>query len=114
MVFSGSIGVSQFAPQDFQEVKGSNFLAGFRAGLQRDSRDSYLRPTQGSLLSLSYEECVGDKVFPLVNAEFLARLPNSRLDIIDAGHFTWEDAADEYAALVTNWWRGGYREGERT
>jgi pimeloyl-ACP methyl ester carboxylesterase len=45
---------------------------------------------------------------PPVNAEFLqARLPNSRLDIVNAGHFTWEDAADEYAALVTNWWVEG-------
>ena len=30
------------------------------------------------------------------------------LVVIDAGHFTWEDAADEYAALVTSWWGGGY------
>ncbi len=44
-----------------------------------------------------------------VNAEILhERLPNSRLDILDAGHFTWEDSADDYAALVTNWWGGGY------
>jgi pimeloyl-ACP methyl ester carboxylesterase len=47
-----------------------------------------------------------DPAVPPVNAEFLhERLPNSRLDILDAGHFNWEDAADEYAALVTNWWR---------
>jgi pimeloyl-ACP methyl ester carboxylesterase len=46
---------------------------------------------------------------PPVNGEFLhERLPNSKLDILDAGHFTWEDAADEYAALVTSWWSGGY------
>ena len=46
---------------------------------------------------------------PPVNAEFLhERLPTSKLDIIDAGHFTWEDAADEYAALVTAWWTGPY------
>ena len=46
---------------------------------------------------------------PPVNAEFLdERLPNSKLDIIDAGHFTWEDAAEEYAALVTSWWKCGY------
>jgi pimeloyl-ACP methyl ester carboxylesterase len=46
---------------------------------------------------------------PPVNAEFLhERLPTSKLDIIDAGHFTWEDAADEYAALVTAGWGGGY------
>jgi pimeloyl-ACP methyl ester carboxylesterase len=50
-----------------------------------------------------------DPAVPPVNAEFLRqRLPHSKLDIIDAGHFTWEDAADEYAALVTTWWGGGY------
>jgi pimeloyl-ACP methyl ester carboxylesterase len=50
-----------------------------------------------------------DHVVPLVNAEFLLeRLPASKLAVLDAGHFTWEDAADEYAALVTSWWNGGY------
>jgi pimeloyl-ACP methyl ester carboxylesterase len=50
-----------------------------------------------------------DTAVPPVNAEFLhERLPKSKLDIIDAGHFTWEDGADEYAALVTSWWDGGY------
>jgi pimeloyl-ACP methyl ester carboxylesterase len=50
-----------------------------------------------------------DPVVPPVNAEFLdGRLPNSKLDIIDAGHFTWEDAADQYAVLATSWWKGGY------
>jgi pimeloyl-ACP methyl ester carboxylesterase len=50
-----------------------------------------------------------DKAVPPVNAEFLhERLPHSKLDIVDAGHFTWEDGADQYAALVTTWWSGGY------
>jgi pimeloyl-ACP methyl ester carboxylesterase len=50
-----------------------------------------------------------DPAVPPVNAEFLhQRLPHSKLDIIDAGHFTWEDVADDYAALVTTWWDGGY------
>ena len=50
-----------------------------------------------------------DRAVPPVNAEFLhERLPHSKLDIIDAGHFTWEDGADQYAALVTTWWNGGY------
>jgi hypothetical protein len=31
----------------------------------------------------------------------------SQLEIIDAGHFIWEDA-DSYAALVTSRWAGGY------
>jgi pimeloyl-ACP methyl ester carboxylesterase len=50
-----------------------------------------------------------DPAVPPVNAEFLhQRLPHSKLDLLDAGHFTWEDAADQYAALVTSWWGGGY------
>jgi pimeloyl-ACP methyl ester carboxylesterase len=50
-----------------------------------------------------------DAAVPQANAEYLhRRLPRNRLDVIDAGHFTWEDAASEYAALVTSWWRGGY------
>ena len=48
-----------------------------------------------------------DTATPPANARFLhERLPHSKLDVIDAGHFAWEDAADEYAALVTSWWRG--------
>jgi hypothetical protein len=27
---------------------------------------------------------------------------------LDAGHFTWEHAASQYAALVTTWWTDGY------
>lgn len=49
----------------------------------------------------------GDTTVPPANASFLhERLPHSELDVIDAGHFTWEDAAAEYADLVTGWWRG--------
>jgi pimeloyl-ACP methyl ester carboxylesterase len=50
-----------------------------------------------------------DVLVPPVNAEVLdALLPNSKLAIIDAGHFTWEDAADEYAALAIGWWDEGH------
>lgn len=49
-----------------------------------------------------------DAVLP-VNAEFLhERLPKSKLDFIETGHFVWEDGADAYASLVTEWWGGGY------
>jgi pimeloyl-ACP methyl ester carboxylesterase len=42
-----------------------------------------------------------DRVVPLANAEFLdERLPASRLEIIDAGHFIWEEAPAEYASIV--------------
>ncbi|HKA57668.1 MAG TPA: alpha/beta hydrolase, partial [Gemmatimonadales bacterium] len=50
-----------------------------------------------------------DAVVPLVNAEFLhERLPHSELRIVDAVHFIWEDASEEYAALVKSWWAGGF------
>jgi hypothetical protein len=38
----------------------------------------------------------------------IERLSKSKLDMLDVGHCTWEDGADEYAALVTSWWDGGY------
>jgi pimeloyl-ACP methyl ester carboxylesterase len=42
-----------------------------------------------------------DTVVPLANAEFLdERLPTSRLAIIDAGHFVWEEAPAKYASIV--------------
>jgi pimeloyl-ACP methyl ester carboxylesterase len=45
-----------------------------------------------------------------VNAEFLhERLPHSKLDFVDAGHFAYEDRADEYASLILDWWNGGYQ-----
>lgn len=50
-----------------------------------------------------------DTAIPPSNAEFLhARLPHSTLDIIDAGHFAWEDNPDMYATLLIDWLSGGY------
>jgi pimeloyl-ACP methyl ester carboxylesterase len=51
-----------------------------------------------------------DAVVPLVNAEYLhERLPHSELHVVDGGHFIWEDASDEYAAVVNAWWAGGFK-----
>ena len=42
-----------------------------------------------------------DPVVPVANAEFLDdRLPNSRVSLIDAGHFVWEEAPAEYASII--------------
>ena len=42
-----------------------------------------------------------DRVVPPANAEFLdERLPNSRVVLLDGGHFIWEEAPAEYAAIV--------------
>jgi pimeloyl-ACP methyl ester carboxylesterase len=53
-----------------------------------------------------------DPLVPVANAEFLlARLPNSRLDVLEAGHFAWEEAPEQYGAIVTAWVNGGYLAG---
>jgi pimeloyl-ACP methyl ester carboxylesterase len=49
-----------------------------------------------------------DPLVPVANAEFLlVRLPNSRLEVLDAGHFVWEEAARQYGAVITAWVSGG-------
>jgi pimeloyl-ACP methyl ester carboxylesterase len=45
-----------------------------------------------------------DGLVPPSNAEYLhARLPNSKLDILETGHFAWEDGADDYLDLTRSW-----------
>ena len=44
-----------------------------------------------------------------VNGQYLhERLPHNKHDHLDAGHFAWADAADDYARLLIDWWNGGY------
>jgi pimeloyl-ACP methyl ester carboxylesterase len=44
-----------------------------------------------------------------VNGDYLhERLPHNKSDKVNAGHFAWADAADEYANLIIEWWEGGY------
>ena len=53
-----------------------------------------------------------DPLVPVGNGEFLhARLPNSRLDVLDAGHLAWEEASGEYGGIVAAWVNGGYLAG---
>jgi pimeloyl-ACP methyl ester carboxylesterase len=53
-----------------------------------------------------------DPLVPAANAELLAaRLPNSRLDILDTGHLAWEEASVQYAAIIAAWINGGYLAG---
>ena len=53
-----------------------------------------------------------DPIVPVADAGFLhARLPNSRLDVLDAGHLAWEEASGEYGAIIAAWVNGGYLTG---
>jgi outer membrane protein assembly factor BamA len=58
-----------FAPVDFLDAQGDNFVLGLRAGVTWDTRDSYLRPTEGSLAEFSFEQVLGDYTFPVFNVE---------------------------------------------
>ncbi|MFD9007048.1 alpha/beta fold hydrolase [Streptomyces sp. NPDC059582] len=47
-----------------------------------------------------------DPIVPVENAGYLhEHLPHSELDVLDAGHFVWEEAVVDYAAAVTGWWQ---------
>jgi pimeloyl-ACP methyl ester carboxylesterase len=53
---------------------------------------------------------LNDRVVPLSNAQFLdERLPSSRVVIIDAGHFVWEEEPGEYASIVIDAIGGTFR-----
>jgi pimeloyl-ACP methyl ester carboxylesterase len=50
-----------------------------------------------------------DPFVPVSNAEGLHKgLPKSRLNVLDCGHFAWEDAAAEYGKLASDFVKGGY------
>jgi pimeloyl-ACP methyl ester carboxylesterase len=51
-----------------------------------------------------------DDLVPWSNNQYLDDLlPNSELHPLDAGHFAWEQAAEDYGRLVADWVNGGYR-----
>jgi pimeloyl-ACP methyl ester carboxylesterase len=51
-----------------------------------------------------------DDLVPWSNNQYLDDLlPNSEIHPLDAGHFAWEQAAEEYGRLVVAWVSGGYR-----
>jgi len=65
--------VEPWAPPDYLDVVGGNFLTGLRAEATYETRDSSLRGTSGTKVDFSYEQCFwdgpnnGGNTFPLVN-----------------------------------------------
>lgn len=66
----GVSNVGAFAPTDYTSVLGSNFLIAPRIGATYDTRDSFLRPTAGGIMDVSYEQAFGAYTFPLLNADY--------------------------------------------
>jgi pimeloyl-ACP methyl ester carboxylesterase len=53
-----------------------------------------------------------DPMVPPANADFLgANLPHCRVDLVDAGHFAWEDRAQEWGDIALAWIGGGHAKG---
>jgi outer membrane protein assembly complex protein YaeT len=61
---------AEFAPPQITNYLGWHFLLGIGASVTRDSRDSILFPTTGSILTLKAEEVLGDYTFPIGTAEY--------------------------------------------
>lgn len=62
--------VAAYAPDAISRYAGWHFLFGLRGGVTRDSRDSFIFPTKGSVLDLGYEQVFGDYTFPIGTAEY--------------------------------------------
>ncbi len=58
-----------FAPPAYQDVVGNNFLVGFRGDVTFDTRDSFLRPTEGTKINAGFEQVLGDFTYPIFTIE---------------------------------------------
>lgn len=70
----GVYNVAPWEPEDYTSVVGNNFLLGLRANVTRDSRDSPMRPTEGSVID-----------FPLSNSLVPTRHPCSARNTTNIG-----------------------------
>jgi pimeloyl-ACP methyl ester carboxylesterase len=51
-----------------------------------------------------------DVFVPWSNAEYLHELlPHSEIRPLDAGHYGWEEKAEEYGRRIVDWVSGGYK-----
>ncbi|MEI6770053.1 MAG: outer membrane protein assembly factor BamA [Planctomycetota bacterium] len=101
------------APSDYTSVQGQNFLLGLRANVTRDSRDSYLRATEGSILDLSFEQAFGAYNFPLVSVEMNKYLTmyqradgSGRHVMALRSQFSW---AGDNTPVYERYFAGGFR-----
>ena len=56
-----------------------------------------------------------DDLVPWPNNEYLADLlPNSEIHPLDAGHFAWEQASEDYGRRIVDWVTGGFQRADST
>ncbi len=57
-------------PPQIANDAGTTNLVGFKLGVTRDTRDNFMRPTEGNVFNASAEQVTGDDNFTLANTEF--------------------------------------------
>ncbi|MFO0938860.1 MAG: POTRA domain-containing protein [Gemmataceae bacterium] len=63
-------GVQPYSPVSIQRDSGNHTIVGERLGLTRDTRDSPILPTSGSLFDIGAEQVLGAYTFPIGTVEF--------------------------------------------
>jgi len=71
--------VPYYASPSITDDIGWHFLLGFRGGLTRDTRDSFIFPTKGNVFDVGFEQVLGDYTFPIGTAEFTQFFSNKWL-----------------------------------
>jgi outer membrane protein insertion porin family len=67
-----NVGVSNIAfgaPADYTDAYGHNTVIAPSVSVFWDTRDSFLRPTEGGKVEFSYEQAFGTNTFPIFNVE---------------------------------------------
>lgn len=107
--------VPYYAPDSIARDAGDHFVLGLRAGINRDTRDSYIYPTKGNVFDAGFEQVLGDYTFPIGTAEFtqffstryLAREDGSGRHVL--GIRTQVSVAGTNAPVFERFYAGGIR-----
>lgn len=109
----GVYNVAPWEPEDYTSVVGNNFLLGLRANVTRDSRDSPMRPTEGSVIDFSFEQLFGSYSAPLFSAEYnqywtaFQRADSSGRHVVALrSQFSW---AGDNTPVYEKYFAGGFR-----
>jgi outer membrane protein assembly factor BamA len=62
--------IPPWAGPDITNFQGQSNVVGIRPGVSRDTRDSPILPTAGSLIDVGYEQVFGTYTYPLATAEY--------------------------------------------
>jgi outer membrane protein assembly factor BamA len=101
------------APPDYTSVEGNHFLIAPSVKVAYDTRNSFLRPSEGGRVEASFEQAFGDFTFPILNLEashyftITERRDGSGKQVLAArGQISWEGSN---APVYERFFAGGYR-----